>query len=142
MTEGRVRCWQRRSPRHGQHGQAERFADRLRLLRYSTPDLVAKVSLVRLEKVPARTQDLDQLVKWQVRKTAPFKIEDAQITYAPAIEVPGVGFSAVNPTESEAVLLELRRNKAGESYPAPSSYFLEAFESRKFVGMDVTFFVA
>jgi 3-[(4R)-4-hydroxycyclohexa-1,5-dien-1-yl]-2-oxopropanoate isomerase len=55
---------------------------------------------------------------------------------------PGVGFSAVNPTESEAVLLELRRNKAGESYPAPSSYFLEAFESRKFVGMDVTFFVA
>ncbi|CAM5564453.1 cupin domain-containing protein [Streptomyces coeruleorubidus] len=55
---------------------------------------------------------------------------------------PGVSFSAVNPTESEAVLLELRRSKPGEIYPAPSDYFLEPFESRKFVGMDVTFFVA
>ncbi|MER5831936.1 cupin domain-containing protein [Streptomyces sp. NPDC002130] len=55
---------------------------------------------------------------------------------------PGVAFSAVNPTDSEAVLLELRRNKPGESYPAPSDWFLEPFESRKFVGMDVTFFVA
>ncbi|MDL5203965.1 cupin domain-containing protein [Streptomyces sp. ALI-76-A] len=55
---------------------------------------------------------------------------------------PGVAFSAVNPTDSEAVLVELRRNNPGEAYPAPSDYFLEPFESRKFVGMDVTFFVA
>ena len=31
------------------------------------PDVVAKISLVRFEKVPARAQDLDQLVLWQVR---------------------------------------------------------------------------
>jgi Tfp pilus assembly PilM family ATPase len=40
-----------------------------------------KVSLVRFEQVPARAQDLDQLVRWQVRKAAPFPIEDAQVSY-------------------------------------------------------------
>jgi len=45
------------------------------------PDVVAKVSLVRFENVPARESDLDQLVRWQVRKTAPFPIEEAQISY-------------------------------------------------------------
>ena len=44
------------------------------------PDLVAKVSLVRFEKVPPRAADLDQLVRWQVRKTAPFPIEEAQVS--------------------------------------------------------------
>jgi type IV pilus assembly protein PilM len=45
------------------------------------PDPVAKVSLVKFQQVPARVQDLDQLIQWQVRKTAPFPIEEAQISY-------------------------------------------------------------
>ena len=49
------------------------------------PDVVARVSLVRFEQVPARALDLDQLVRWQVRKTAPFPIEDAQISYVPGL---------------------------------------------------------
>jgi len=49
------------------------------------PDLVAKVSLVRFEKVPPGAQDLEQLVRWQVRKTAPFPIEEAQVSYVPAL---------------------------------------------------------
>src|SRR5215831_5312299 len=49
------------------------------------PDLVAKVSLVRFEHVPTRSADLDQLVRWQVRKTAPFPIEEAQVSYVPAL---------------------------------------------------------
>lgn len=47
------------------------------------PDSIAKVSLVRFEKVPPRAQDLDQLVRWQVRKAAPFPTEDAQVSYVP-----------------------------------------------------------
>ena len=47
------------------------------------PDSVAKVSLVRFEQVPAKAQDLDQLVRWQVRRRAPFAIEDAQVSYVP-----------------------------------------------------------
>src|SRR3954447_3073314 len=47
------------------------------------PDTAAKVSLVRFEKVPAAS-DLDQLIHWQVRKSAPFKPEEGQISWVPA----------------------------------------------------------
>jgi len=50
------------------------------------PDIVAKVSLVRFEKVPPREQDLTQLIRWQVRKAAPFPIDEAQISYVPGLE--------------------------------------------------------
>ncbi len=50
------------------------------------PDLVAKVSLVRFEHVPPRAGDLDQLVRWQVRKTAPFPIDEAQVSYVPGLK--------------------------------------------------------
>ena len=49
------------------------------------PDSVAKVSIVRFEQVPGRRQDLDQLIRWQVKKTAPFPIEDAQVSFAPGL---------------------------------------------------------
>ena len=49
------------------------------------PDAAAKVSLVRFDKVPAREEDLSQLIRWQVRKTAPFRIEDAQVSYLPGV---------------------------------------------------------
>ena len=44
-------------------------------------DPVAKVSLVRFEHVPPRAQELDQLIRWQVRKAAPFPIEEAQVSH-------------------------------------------------------------
>lgn len=47
------------------------------------PDPAAKVSLVHFDTVPGRRDDLDQLVRWQVRKSAPFPIEDASVTYTP-----------------------------------------------------------
>jgi Tfp pilus assembly PilM family ATPase len=55
------------------------------------PDSLAKVSLVRLEKVPARPEDLDQLVRFHVRKSAPFHVEDAQVTYSPGVAGPDGG---------------------------------------------------
>jgi Tfp pilus assembly PilM family ATPase len=45
------------------------------------PDPVAKVSLVRFAHVPPRRQDLDQLIRWQVRKAAPFSIDESQVSY-------------------------------------------------------------
>jgi Tfp pilus assembly PilM family ATPase len=45
------------------------------------PDVVAKVSLVKFETIPGKAQELDQLIRWQVRKAAPFAIEEAQISY-------------------------------------------------------------
>jgi Tfp pilus assembly PilM family ATPase len=50
------------------------------------PDPCAKVSFVRFEHVPARSQDLDQLIRWQVRKAAPFPIEEAQVGYVRGLQ--------------------------------------------------------
>lgn len=55
------------------------------------PDPVAKVSLVRFDNVPSRADDLDQLIRFHVRKSAPFRIDDAQVTYAPGARLPEGG---------------------------------------------------
>jgi 3-[(4R)-4-hydroxycyclohexa-1,5-dien-1-yl]-2-oxopropanoate isomerase len=68
--------------------------------------------------------------------TQPMKAE-----YHAFVAPPGVELSVTNPTDAETILLEIRRAKPGEAYPAPSGCFLEPIESRKFVGMDVTFFL-
>jgi Tfp pilus assembly PilM family ATPase len=70
------------------------------------PDVVAKVSLVKFEQVPSRTQDLDQLVHWQVRKSAPFPIEEAQIAYVPGIRTP----------EGQEFIVSLARRAVIEEY--------------------------
>ncbi|MBI2833818.1 MAG: pilus assembly protein PilM [Acidobacteria bacterium] len=59
------------------------------------PDTIAKVSLIRFDKAPPRHDDLEQLVRWQVRKTAPFRIEDAQVTFTPGAVFPDGGHEFV-----------------------------------------------
>jgi type IV pilus assembly protein PilM len=54
------------------------------------PDTAAKLSLLRFEKVPGDA-DLEQLIRWQVRKAAPFKPEEAQISWVPAAPIAGGG---------------------------------------------------
>jgi hypothetical protein len=66
----------------------ERIDARPKRIALAVPDAVAKVSLLRFEKVPARESDLDELVRWQIRKAAPFRIEEAQLSYAPAMTAP------------------------------------------------------
>jgi len=41
--------------------------------------------------VPARAHDLAQMIRWQVRKAAPFRIEDAQVAHAPGLAIDGGG---------------------------------------------------
>jgi type IV pilus assembly protein PilM len=69
----------------------DKLEGRTRRVALVLPDTVAKVSLVRFEKVPGRASDLDQLIRWQVRKAAPFKIEDAQVSWVPGPPVDGGG---------------------------------------------------
>jgi Tfp pilus assembly PilM family ATPase len=64
----------------------ERMGTRPKRVALAIPDSVAKVSLLKFEKVPSRARDLDELIKWQVRKAAPFRIEDAQLTYIPGLK--------------------------------------------------------
>ena len=70
------------------------------------PDTAAKLSLLRFEKIPAAA-DLDQLIRWQVRKAAPFKPEDAQVSWVPAAAIPGGG---------REYLVTLARRDVIESY--------------------------
>lgn len=52
------------------------------------PDGAAKVSVVHFESVPAKPEDLAQLVRWQVRKTVPFGLEQAQVTWTRGVADP------------------------------------------------------
>jgi Tfp pilus assembly PilM family ATPase len=72
------------------------------------PDQIARVSLVRFEKVPTRAQDLDQLVRWQVRKSAPFPIEEAQVSYTHGITA----------TDGQEFVVALARRAVIEEYEA------------------------
>jgi type IV pilus assembly protein PilM len=56
---------------------------RVRRVALVLPDALVKVSLVRFEKVPPRASDLDELVRWQVRKSAPFPLEQARVSFTP-----------------------------------------------------------
>jgi type IV pilus assembly protein PilM len=67
----------------------EQIGARPKRVALAIPDSVAKVSLLRFDKVPQRRSDLDELIRWQVRKAAPFRIEDAQISYMPSLRAAG-----------------------------------------------------
>lgn len=60
-----------------------RLGVRVRRVALVLPDAVARVSLVRLEHVPSRREDLAQLVQWQVRKGVPFATEEARVSFVP-----------------------------------------------------------
>ncbi len=47
------------------------------------PDRIAKVSFVSFDELPSRPDDLARLVGWQIRKSLPFRVEDAQLAYTP-----------------------------------------------------------
>lgn len=69
----------------------EKLSPKPRRVALVVPDTIAKVSLLRFEKIPPRAQDLDQLIRWQVRKSAPFRVEDAQIAWVPSVTLPEGG---------------------------------------------------
>jgi Tfp pilus assembly PilM family ATPase len=54
---------------------------RVRRVALVIPDTVVKVSLVRFEQVPARAADLHEMIRWQMRKSAPFPMEQAIVSF-------------------------------------------------------------
>jgi len=85
----------------------DKLGSRPRRVALVIPDTAAKVSLLRFEKVPASTADLEQLIHWQMRKAAPFKHEEAQLSWVPAAPLPGGG---------REYLVTLARRDVVESY--------------------------
>lgn len=70
---------------------ADRLSPRPKRIALLLPDSVAKVSLLRFDKIPPKLQELDQLIKWQMRKAAPFRLEDAQISWTEGAPLQGGG---------------------------------------------------
>lgn len=60
-----------------------RLGSRPRRVALVVPDVAARVSLVKFEQVPSRREDLEQLIRWHLKKSAPFPIEEACVTHAP-----------------------------------------------------------
>jgi Tfp pilus assembly PilM family ATPase len=85
----------------------ERLSPRPRRVALVLPDVVAKVSLLRFDKVPPKPQDLEQLIRWQVRKATPFRIEDALVSWTDGADVPEGG---------REYLVEAARRDIVESY--------------------------
>ena len=46
------------------------------------PDQAARVTQVVLQQPPVGAADLEQVLRWQVKKSVPFAIEEAQVSYA------------------------------------------------------------
>jgi Tfp pilus assembly PilM family ATPase len=68
------------------------------------PDTVAKVSLLRLEKIPPRSKDLHEIVKWQVRKTAPFPMDAAVLSVSPgAVTADGASEFVVSVARADVI---------------------------------------
>src|SRR5688572_24730494 len=61
----------------------ERAGQRPRRAALVIPDLAARVSLVRFDQIPARREDLEQLIRWQMKKSSPFPVDDACLTHSP-----------------------------------------------------------
>ena len=74
---------------------ADRLAPRPKRIALILPDSVAKVSLLRFDKIPQKAQELDQLIKWQMRKAAPFRVEDAQVSWTEGAAIQGGGHEYV-----------------------------------------------
>ena len=53
------------------------------------PDPAARLSIVRFDTVPASRDDLDQLVRFHVKKAAPFPIEAAHLAFVPGRRLDG-----------------------------------------------------
>jgi type IV pilus assembly protein PilM len=60
-----------------------RLGTRPRRVALVVPDVAARVSLIKFDQVPSARDDLDQLVRFHMKKSAPFPVEEACITYAP-----------------------------------------------------------
>jgi type IV pilus assembly protein PilM len=69
------------------------------------PDVAAKVSLVRFEQTPKKRDDLIQLIRWQIKKSTPFPVEDACLTSTPGTR---------SATSSEFVVVAARRETIRE----------------------------
>jgi Tfp pilus assembly PilM family ATPase len=65
-----------------------RLGGRARRVALVIPDTVGKVTLVKFERVPGKVEDLQELVRWQIKKSAPFPLDQAVVSFTPGVRYP------------------------------------------------------
>ena len=73
------------------------------------PDAAAKVSLLHFDHVPSKRDDLEQLVRWQLRKSTPFTVDDACVSYTPCGRAADGGADFVVVVAKRSVIEEYER---------------------------------
>jgi len=53
------------------------------------PDSVARVSLLTFEQLPSKPADVDELIRWQIRKATPFPLDSARVAHVVTHQEPG-----------------------------------------------------
>lgn len=84
----------------------DRLGTKPRRVALVVPDLATRVSLVRFDTVPPGREDLEQLIRWQLKKSAPFPVEDACVSWVP-------GMAAADGSR-EFVVVQARRDAVRE----------------------------
>jgi Tfp pilus assembly PilM family ATPase len=85
----------------------DRLGTRPKRVALVVPDLITRVSLVKFDQVPPGQEDLEQLIRWQLKKSAPFALEEAVLTCIRG---------AVPPEGGQEFLVALARREAVREY--------------------------
>lgn len=83
-----------------------RLGGRVKRAALVIPDTAAKVSLLRFENVPAKPGDLVELMRWQIRKSAPFPIEHAILSFTPGAKPADGGHEFIVTVARQDVIAE------------------------------------
>ena len=70
------------------------------------PDLAAAVSLVTLARIPSRTDELERLIRWHVRRSVPFSPDEARVGYSAGQRAAGGGQTYVTVVSRRDVVRE------------------------------------
>jgi Tfp pilus assembly PilM family ATPase len=65
------------------------FSDKKRRISLLLPDIIAKVSIFDFEKLPAKQEEITELVKWKLKKAMPYDTEEARIVYKKLTSIDG-----------------------------------------------------
>ena len=70
------------------------------------PDGAARVSIVHFDDPPVRVADLDELIRWQVGSSAPFRLDEAKLAWTPGVRSAEGGRSFVVVLARRDVVME------------------------------------
>jgi len=76
------------------------------------PDSVARVTMMSFEHLPAKAADVDQLIRWQLKKSLPFPVDDALVSHF-VVKSSGTGETVIATAARRDVIAQYEAVAAG-----------------------------